>query len=132
MRRAIIFAIVLSMAVLAPMPVPACALFSPQIAECEAAQTQRQCDGMDMQMDVQDDVSHFSPFCQPTLTCCIVSQIPRPESQYKLAKTLVPVARTRTTADTGSHLFLTESIPVFKWQNLSSPTIQSLLCTFLI
>lgn len=81
MRRAIIFAMVLSMAVLAPTPVSVCVLFSSQVAECEAAQTQTQCDGMDMELNVQDDVLHPSPPCQST--CCITGQILRPETQNK-------------------------------------------------
>jgi len=85
-----------------------------------------------MRMGVQDDVSHLSPSCQTTATCCIVGQIPRPESQFKLADTVVPIVLIRAGADAGSPLFIAESIPVLKWQNFSPPTIQSLLCTFLI
>lgn len=132
MRRAIIFAIVLSMAVLAPTPVPACELFSSQTAECEAAQTQTQSDGMDMQMGVQDDVSHLSPCCQPSMTCCTVSQTLRSEAQYKSDETLVSIARVSAKAAANTLLFSKESIPVFQWEEISPPSIRSLLCTFLI
>ncbi len=79
MRRAIIFAIVVSMAALATTPVPACELFPSQVAECKAAQTQTQCDGMDMLMNVHDDLPHLSPPFRNT--CCMVSQVFRPEVQ---------------------------------------------------
>ncbi len=130
MRRAIISAIVLSMAVMAPTPISVCALFSYQIAKSEAAQTQAQCDGMDMQMNVQDDVPHLSPPCQTT--CCIASQIPRPEAQNKSDETPVLIARVSTIAEAGTLLIGKISIPVFQWQEHSPPAIQSLLCTFLI
>ena len=117
MRRAIIFAVVVSMAALATTPVPACELFSSQVAECKAAQTQMQCDGMDMQMNVQDDVPHLFPLCQNT--CCITGQILRPEAQNKSDETLVLIAR--VSANAGANTFLTpkESIPVFQWEEIS-------------
>jgi len=132
MRRAIIFAIVLSISVLAPMPVPACTLFSSQNAECEAAQTPTQSDGMDMQMGVQDDVSHLSLCCQPSMTCCTVSQTLPSEAQYKSDKTVVSIARVSANAEASTLLISKESISVFQWKEISSPRIQSLFCTFLI
>ena len=130
MRRAIIFAIVLSMAVLAPAPVPACELFSSQVAECKAAQSKMQCEGMDMQMNVQDDVPHLSPPCQNT--CCISSQILRPEAQNKSDETLVLIARVSADAGANTLFIPKESIPVFQSEEILPPRIQSFLCTFLI
>jgi hypothetical protein len=129
-RRAIISAIVLSMAVLAPTPVSVCALFSFQIAKCETAKTQ--CDEMDMERNVQDDASYLSPSCHLGVACCIVSQTPRPEAQYKSNETLVPIARVSVNAEANTLFIPKESIPVFQWQDLSPPSFQSLLCTFLI
>jgi hypothetical protein len=129
-RRAIIFAIVVSMATLATTPVPACELFSSQVAECKAAQTQMQCDGMDMQMNVQDDVPHLSPPCQNA--CCMTSQVFRPEAQSKSDETLVLIARANANTDANTVFIPKESIPVFHWEMISPSGIQSLLCTFLI
>jgi hypothetical protein len=129
-RRAIIFAIVVSMATLATTPVPACELFSSQVAECKAAQTQMQCDGMDMQMNVQDDVPHLSPPCQNA--CCMTSQVFRPEAQSKSDETLVLIARANANTDANTVFIPKESIPVFHWEKISPSGIQSLLCTFLI
>ena len=130
MRRAIIFAIVVSMAALATTPVPACELFSSQVAECEPAQSQMQCEGMDMQTDVHDDVPHLSPPCQNT--CCIISQILRPEAQNKSDESLVLIARVSANAGANTLFIPKESIPVFQCEEILPPKIQSLLCTFLI
>ena len=131
MRRAIIFAIVVSMAALATTPVPACELFSSQVAECKAAQAQMQCDGMDMQMNVQDDVPHLSSPCQNT--CCVTNQSLRPEVQNKLDETLVLIARVSANAGANAlYVHQEESIPVFQRENILPPRIQSLLCTLLI
>jgi hypothetical protein len=129
-RRAIIFAIVVSLAALATTPVPACELFSSQVAECKAAHTQMQCDGMDMEMNVHDDVPHLSPPCQNT--CCVISQVLRPEAQYKSNETLVLIARVSANAGANTLFIPKESIPVLQREDISPPRIQSLLCTFLI
>ena len=130
MRRAIIFAIVVSMAALASTPVPVCDLFSSQIAECEAAQSQMQCDGMDMQMNVHDDVPHLSSPCQNT--CCITNKVLRSEVWNKSDETLVFFARVSANAAVNNLFISKESIPVFQWEEIFPPRIQSLLCTFLI
>jgi len=129
-RRAIIFAIVVSMAALASTPAPACELFFSQGAECEAAQSKMQCEGMDTQTDVQDDVPHLSPPCQNT--CCISSQVLRPEAQNKADETLVLIARVSAYAGANTLFIPKESIPVFQREEILLPRIQSLLCTFLI
>ncbi len=130
MRRTIIFAIIVSMAALASTPVPACEMFSSQVAECEAAQTQMQCDGMDMQMNAQEDVPHLSPPCQSA--CCMTSQAFRPEAQNKSDETLVVIARISANSETNSLSIPDESIPFLQWEGISPPRIQSLLCTFVI
>ena len=133
MRRVIIVVIVVSMAVLASTPVPACGLFFSQIAECETAQTQMQCDGMDMRMGVQDDVSHPSPSCcQPSVTSCLVSHLPPPVAQNKSGETVAPIARVSANAVANTLSIPKQSIPDLQWHEISPPRIQSLLCTFLI
>ena len=122
--------IVVSMAAVASTPVPACELFSSQGAECEAPQTQMQCDGMDLQMNVQDDVPHLSPPCQDA--CCITSQALRPEAQNKSDETLVLIARVSANAGANTLFIPKESIPVSQREEILPPRIQSLLCTFLI
>ncbi len=130
MRRAIIFAIVVSMTALVLTPVPACEMFSSQVAKCKAAQTQMQCEAMDMQMNVQDDVLHLSPPCQST--CCMTSQILRLEALNKSDETLVLISR--VSAEAGVNTLSTPKVPihVFQWGEISLPRIQSLLCTFLM
>lgn len=132
MQRATIFAIVLSMTALFPRPPLLCAPPCSQIAESEAAATQTQCDSIGMQMDVQDDVSHLSPSCQATITCCILSQVSRTESQLRSDENPLPIARGSYTAEAGTLLHDNETISVFKSQDLSPPRLQSRLCTFLI
>jgi hypothetical protein len=89
-----------------------------------------QCDGMDMQMNVQDDVPHLSPPCQNA--CCMTSQVFRPEAQSKSDETLVLIARANANTDANTVFIPKESIPVFHWEKISPSGIQSLLCTFLI
>ena len=130
MRRAITFAVLLTMAVLAPTPASACAMSSSLIAEGETTKTQ--CDGMDMQMDVQDDVSHLSHLCQSSMNCCLISQTLRLEPQFKLNNTVTLIARVNTTVEAVVILIGKTSTSVFQRKPPSPPTIQSLLCTYLI
>ena len=130
MRRAITFAVLLTMAVLAPTPASACAMSSSLIAEGETTKTQ--CDGMDMQMDVQDDVSHLSHLCQSSMNCCLISQTLWPEPQFKLDKNVTLIAPVIMAVESGAILIGKTSTPVFQRKAPSPPTSQSLLCTFLI
>ena len=132
MQRVIIFAIVLSLAALAPTPAWACVLFSPQIAECETSNNQMPCDGMVMQMGVQDDASHLSDCCPPSVTCGTASQSMLSVLQYKSENTVPLIAGVNETLDPDAILIAKETNSVSKWQDPSPPTIQSLLCTFLI
>lgn len=132
MRRVIIFALVLNLATAALTPVLACVLSPSQIAKNETAKTQTQCDGMDMQMGVQDAAAHFSILTQSSVPCCMVSQAPQPRRQSRSGKTLVPIARLSAMARTQDVLVTEQQFPAVKPQDFSPPKLQSLLCVFLV
>ncbi len=134
MRRAITFAILMSMAVLAPTPALLCEMSSSQIAECKTAKTKASCDGMDMQVGIPDDVSQLSYCCLRNVICgAVISESLMPESQYKSEDTGTLVARLgASVVGPGAFLIAKKSTPVFQWQAPSPPTNQSLFCTFLV
>jgi hypothetical protein len=129
MRRATIFAIVLSLATVAMAPALVCALPLSQITKFDAAKAR--CDAMDMP-DGRNDASRTSVLAQSGAPCCIVSQVPRREAQYNPGKPFVLIARL-----SGTHVVLNlfaakRQISTFQEQVYSPPEQQSLLCTFLI
>jgi hypothetical protein len=132
MRRVIIFALVVNLAAVALSPALVCVLPPSQVAKIETAKTQTQCDGMDMQMGVQDAAPHFSIVAQPIMPCCMVSQAPQPRSQSSSGKTLVPIARLSAMARTQDVLVTEQQVPAVKPQDFSPPKLQSLLCVFLV
>lgn len=126
MKRLLIYALVLGLAVAGPNPLSLCALFSSTAGDCPSVETQSQCDKMDMG-------EHAAPRITPRSTsCCVVSQAPLPESKNEASKTtvklelaaaLIPVINVENP----------ENIrPLNVPQKLSPPPLRSLLCTFLI
>jgi len=65
------------------------------------------------------------------ISCCIVSKAPIPQSQYKASgfSLAVPITALDPTGDTPR---LQRLPPVLIVQDISPPSVQSLLCTFLI
>lgn len=125
MRRILIFGLALSVVGLGPMPLSACALFSSKLAECATPKAQSQCDQMNM------DESGTQLVAASDTSCCVVSKAPIPQLQYKA--TDLSLARVIAVLDlAGVTPRVQRLAPVLIGQNLSPPTLQSLLCTFLI
>ena len=124
-RRIFILGLVLSVIAAGLMPVSSCALLSSKMAECAEPKTQSPCDQM----------HHPSTGTQLTRSsdesCCVASQAPLPELQFKgvEAGPAVIVAATENTLAVPStrpyNILLVVEYP-------SPPAFQSLLCTFLI
>jgi len=125
MRRILIFGLALSLLGLGPVPLSACALLSLKLAECATPKTQSQCEQMNM------DESGTQLVAASDTSCCFVSKAPIPQLQYK-ASDLSLTASTAVLDPTGDTPRIQRLLPVLIAQDISPPTIQSLLCTFLI
>jgi hypothetical protein len=132
MRRTIIFALVVSLAAVALGPVFVCMLPASRIANINTAEIQTQCDEMDMRMDVPMDASHPSVSAQPGVSCCAVSQTPRPESRYTPGKPLVPIARLSAAVGAYTLFISKQKLSATQEHDYSPPELQSLLCIFLV
>jgi hypothetical protein len=124
-RRILILGLAWSLAGLGPVPLSACALFSSKLAECATPGIQSQCDQMNM------DESGTQLVAAPNTSCCFISKTPIQQIQYKESdiSLLAPDAVLGPTGDTPRIHPLPSVLIV---QNLSPPSAQSLLCTFLI
>src|SRR5258708_33231441 len=124
-RRALIFGLALTLLGLGMRPLSVCALFSSQLDECETPKTQSRCDQMNM------DESGTQLVAASDKSCCSISQAPIPQSQFKGSdlSLVAPIAVLNPTGDTPR---IQRSLPVLIVQDLSPPSLQSLLCTFLI
>ena len=124
-RRSLILALALSLVGLGQVPLSACALFSAQLAECATPKTQSQCDQMNM------DESGTQLVSASDTSCCSISQAPIPQSQFKGSdlSLAAPIAVLDPTGDTPRVQRLR---PVLIVLELSTPSLQSLFCTFLI
>jgi hypothetical protein len=124
-RRSLIFALAFSLIGLGPVPLSACAVLTSKLAECATPKTQSQCDQMNMgesgtQLVAASDTS-----------CCFVSKAPIPQLQYK-ASSLSLAAPIAVLVPTGDTPRIQRPPPVVIVQDISPPSVQSLLCTFLI
>jgi hypothetical protein len=124
-RRSLIFALALSLAGLGAVPLSACALLSSKLAECATPKTQSRCDQMNM------DESGTQLVTASDTSCCSISKAPVPQSQNKASEPSLaaPIAVFDPTGDTRRIQHL---LPVVIVRDLSPPSLQSLLCTFLI
>ena len=125
MKRVAICVLVLGLALLGPSPVSLCVLASSLVTDCASAETQSQCDQMDMG-------THSSPaLAASTVSCCAVSQAPVPET--KSAPSIPALEQGPATISA-----LAVKVVNFERGHLvdvrraSPPPLQSLLCTFLI
>ena len=125
MRRSVIFILALSLVGLGPVPLSACAVLSSKLAECATPKTQTQCDQMNM------DESGTQFVAAPDASCCVASKAPIPQIQYRASdlSLVVPIAILDPTGDSPR---IQRLPPVLIVQDLSPPSVQSLLCTFLI
>ncbi len=126
MRRFAIFGLALSLIAAGLAPLSVCALFTSKLAECAEPAVQSHCD----QMPSGDAATQS--FNSSDKSCCVVSQAPLPELQYKVAEAAPAITFDVTAnlpAGTGirpaSTLLSTVEEP-------SPPSLQSLLCTLLI
>ncbi len=124
-RRSLIFGLALSLAGLGTGSLSACALLTSQLAECATPQTRSQCDQMNM------DESGTQLVAAPDTSCCLVSKAPIPQLQSKAAD-LSLAAPDSVLDPAGDTLRIQRLLPVLIVQELSPPSVQSLLCTFLI
>lgn len=124
-RRSLIFALALSLLGLGPVPLSACALLSSKLAECATPKTQSQCDRMNM----GENGTQLGAL--PDTSCCAVSKAPIPQLQSKIPEhSLAPsLAVLDATGDVSR---IQRMLPVHIVQDLSPPSLQSLLCAFLI
>jgi hypothetical protein len=125
MRRAFILGLALSVFSAGLMPLSVCALSSSRMAECAEATAPSPCDQM-YSRSAETQVSKGSD-----KSCCFTSQAPLPELQFKgievgpaLAITVSQNALAIPIATGYSTLLVVE--------HPSPPSLQSLLCTFLI
>jgi len=124
-RRALIFGLALSLVGLGPVPLSACALLNLKPAECATPKTQSQCDQMKM------DETGTQLVAASDVSCCLVSRAPIQQSQQKGPgfSLAVPIAVSDPTSDTPRIHHLS---PVHIVPDPSPPSLQPLLCTFLI
>ncbi len=125
MRRVLILGLALSVVAAGLMPLSACALLCSRVAECAEATTQSPCD----QMHPQSSGAQFSRGSDKS--CCVTSQAPLPELQFKAAE----VGPAVTIAAFQNTLAVSSARPygtLLVVENPSPPSFQSLLCTFLI
>ena len=124
-QRPLILVLAVSLVGLGPVPLSACALLTSKLAECATPKAQSQCDQMNMneigtQLVAASDTS-----------CCVVSNAPVPQLQYKASNLSLaaPIAVLDLTIETPH----TRHLPlVLIVQDISPPSVQSLLCTLLI
>ena len=125
MRRAFILGLAVTVIAAGLMPLSACALLTSKMAECAEAAAQSPCDRMHPQS------SGAQSFQNSSKSCCIVSQAPLPELQFK-ALAIGPAIAT----DIIPRLFAVPTAalcnPLQVLASPSPPASLSLLCTFLI
>jgi hypothetical protein len=124
-RRSLVFALALGLLGLGPVPLSVCALLSSKLAECEAPKTQSQCNQMSM------DESGTQLVAASDTSCCFISKAPTPQLQSKASDISLdaPIAVLDSTGDASG---IQRLLAVFIVQDLSPPSFQSFLCTFLI
>lgn len=125
MRRVLILGLALSVFAAGLMPLSACALLSSKMAECAEATTPSPCD----QMYAPNAVTQFSRGSDKS--CCVASQAPLPEFQFKGVEAGPSVAMAVPLYTLAIHSPRPYST-LLVVGNLSPPSFQSLLCTFLI
>jgi hypothetical protein len=126
MRRLLILGLALILFCVGAGPLSACALFASKLAECATPEMQSRCDHMNM------DDSATQVVAAPNTSCCSLSQAPVSDSQIK-ASGLALAALVAAPDPIVAAPRVQQLQPVLLLlQNLSPPSLQSLLCTFLI
>ena len=125
-RRLFIFVLALSLAGMGSVPLSACAIVSSKMAECATPQTQSQCD----QMGMDDGAATFA--APPSSSCCFLSAAPLPATLQKVSDLSVARAPIVVLGTAWKPQETQEQRPAQIEQALSPPSLQSVLCTFLI
>ena len=125
MRRVLILGLALSVIAAGVVPLSACALFSSKMAECAEARAQSPCDQM------RPHSSEAQSFKDANKSCCVISQAPLPELQFK-AMAVGPAITIEVSQQILAVPSATPYNSVLFIANSSPPSSQSLLCTFLI
>lgn len=127
-KKTLIFAVVLSLIGLGPMPLSACALVSSRLAECATPATMSHCNHMEMGHGFGTAAS-----AAPDNSCCKLSNAPAPTRQQKLAD-----AASFTPSFIQILNVMPEPVPIIPSRHFnteispSPPPLHLLLCTFLI
>ena len=125
MRRALILGLAVSVIATGLMPLSACALLTSKMAECAEATAQSPCERMNTHS------SATQSFQNSNRSCCIISQAPLPELQFK-ALAIGPAIVTDVTPQLIAVPSAALYNPLLVLANPSPPASLPLLCTFLI
>ena len=127
-RRAAIFVLIVTLVGLGPVPLSACALSSSKLAECATPATESHCDRMNM-----NDGSGTKVAALPNGSCCSFSNAPVSTRGQKAPEQVsLPAARILS-ASVISPLPRVERVRATEIEtDTSPPSLQPLLCTFLI
>jgi hypothetical protein len=125
-RRTAIVVLGLSLVGLGPVQLCVCALFSPRLVECETPKTQAHCDQMNM------DEGGARLVAASGRLCCLVSKAPVPEAQFESPEPSLIVAPAAVSGSLANTPHVEHALPDLLVQDLSPPSLQSRLCTFLI
>jgi len=125
MKRLLIFVLALSLAGLGSVPLSACALFNSPLTECATPQTQSQCDHMNM------EESGIRLSAASAASCCDLSKAPVQQAKHE--KFSMPLAARVVIVNSTHDVPAVHRMPfVSLAKDISPPSAQSLLCTFLI
>ena len=125
MRRVLILGLALSVFAAGLMPLSACALLSSKTAECSEVKGQSPCDQMHHHRSGAQSLKDSDQ------SCCVASQAPLPELQFKTV-VVGPAVALIVVQNIFAVPSATPHDSVYFIENPSRPAFQSLLCTFLI
>jgi hypothetical protein len=126
MRRLLICVLVLGLTVMAASPLSLCAMFSSLAGDCATPQTQARCHQMETDSESSQTLS------TPSSSCCLVAQNPVPEPKVEATRTF-PYRQPANVIALAAHVVSAARARFAGvMQDLAPPSLQPLLCTFLI
>jgi hypothetical protein len=126
MRKIFACALALGLTLLACCPLSLCAVSSSMSDHCASMEPQSPCAGMSM------DVHTAQAMGAADTSCCAISQVPLPESKSELSRATVQKMATTTLMVSIGLAYSENDVFADVSQDLSPPSLQSFLCTFLI
>lgn len=129
-RRALIIGLALSLIGAGVAPLARCTQMSAKPADRANSQAESSCDNMSMDMNMGDDGIQLA--ASPDKSCCVVSGVSLPESQYKASELSFASLADGVSVSTDEVPRVRQGFPVALVQESSPPSFQTLLCTFLI